>query len=232
MTTVETSNTTNQSLIISDDSINFVFNVFTAESMKYYKNILVSLNRNFINRKITNPDEWKNCRKVIELCDKYHFNLKCYIKYCFIHKLATHNRGHVIADISKLTKFSCIAEYEREQKSIEQLYNIYMAITKSIMGIKNICREHSCSSKEAIIKLINSGRLMSYIATGMISRYFLSLIPNAKSVLHKHLTNANEHRVDVYNICSRIEEDKTEAYKALMMFYPSAIKKSIIDLCS
>ena len=45
MTTAETSNTTNQSLIISDDSINFVFNVFTAESMKYYKNILVSLNR-------------------------------------------------------------------------------------------------------------------------------------------------------------------------------------------
>ena len=103
---------------------------------------------------------------------------------------------------------------------------------KSIMGIKNICKETGCSSKDAIIKLINSGRLMVYISSGIISRYFLSLIPNAKSVLHKHLTNSNEHRDDVYNICSRIENDKIEAYKSLIMFYPSAIKKNIIELCS
>lgn len=232
MITTEASNITNQSLNISDDSINFVFNVFTAESMKYYKNIIVSLNRNFINRKITNPDEWENCKKVIELCNKYNFNLKCYIKYCFIHKLATHSMGHTVSDISKLTKFSCISEYEREQKNIEKKYSVYMAIMKSIMGIKNICKETGCSSKDAIIKLINSGRLMVYISSGIISRYFLSLIPNAKSVLHKHLTNSNEHRDDVYNICSRIENDKIEAYKSLVMFYPSAIKKNIIELCS
>lgn len=232
MSNIDNENTSDQYSTISDEMINFVFNVFSAESMKYYRGILVNLNRNFKKRKTTNPDEWLNCKKVIELCEKYKFSLKCYIKYCFLNKLVLKKRGQAISDIKLILKFPCIADYQRNQTEIEKLYNIYLSITKSTLLIKNYSTHENIKVNSAIRDILKSGRLSTMIATGVISRYFLSLIPNSSSVMYKVLTNTSEDKAFINDLCSNIDKYKEDAMNSLRMFYPAALTKNIIQLCS
>jgi hypothetical protein len=225
---------TSQSLNISDDLINAVYNDFSAESMKYYKNIIVGLKRNFKRRKKTNKVEWNDFERVISLCMENKFNIRCYVKWCFLNRLVPHDKGHALKDISYLTHIQQIMAYSANKEEIESLYKVYISILKSIIRIKNTKKEQSDKSIEDIIKnVISSGRLGMFISTGGISRYFLSLIPNIENVSHDILhRNNNEDSHIVDDFCNCCQHYRKLSAKALKTFWPSAIGKNIIQLCS
>jgi hypothetical protein len=223
----------NQSSTISDDTVNLIYNVFSAEMMKTYKNVLVNLNRNFKRRKTTNYAEWCIVKRVAELCEQYNFDLKCYIKYCFLNRLVPHGKGKGIKDIVFLTHYQQLSDYGNQQAEIERLYKIYINILKSIMRIKSFKNRTNKNTKDILKDIISSGQLFDYILTGVISKHFLVLIPNISNYVYRFSHNertSDTHVVD--NFCKTIGMYGKDAIAAMKMFYPSGLSKNIIQLCN
>lgn len=225
---------TEQSSPISDELVNSVYNDFSAESMKTYKNVLVSLKRNFHKRKTANRAEWADFVRVIEVCRENGFNIRCFVKWCFLNRLVPHGKGRALSDIRYLTHIQQIMAYSSKKDEIEGLYEIYMSILKSVLRIKNTRKENPSKNTTEILKgLISTGRLGIYISSGRISRYFLSLIPNIENVLHDMLhRNNNEDSRIIDDFCRCCPHYRKNAALAMRVFWPSSCGRNIIELCS
>lgn len=215
-----------------DDEINHAYNIFDAEKMKYYKNVFVRLDRDFTSRKRSNPAEWRDFSDVVKICKSNNFNLECYIKYSFINRLVVKSKGRVLSDISYLRNTPQIMAYAKNIKEIERLFRIYRSIQKSILLVRKIVKETNTDTRNTIKKLLSSGKLSIYISTGVLSPYFVSLIPNSGLLIHKLMDGRNEDRVVLIDFCNRIGIYGLDAQKSMSMFYPNSMKKNIVELCS
>ena len=216
----------------SDEEINSAYNIFDAEKMKYFKNVFVSLKRDFRGRKTRKPSEWNDFSSVVKLCKVNGFNLPCYIKYCFLNRLVPKSRGRVISDISYLRNTPQIISYAKDKTEIERLFRIYRSIQKTIILVKKISNQTGCDAKTTIKNLLSSGNLSVYIDTGTISPYFIALIPNSAMIIHKLMNIKNEDRVVLIDLCNRIKIYGIDAQKSMSTFYPNSMTKNIIEICS
>lgn len=217
---------------ISDDDINYAYNLFNAESMNKYRSVRVRLDRSFKARKARHKDEWANFEKLISMCREHEFNLKCYIKYCFHNRLVPHGKGKALRDVEYLLHYQQIAVYSRLKDTVEKQYKVYMNILKSVMRLKKTKNETGESITRILKEIFKSGHLGNYISSGVISRYFLALIPNITSVLYEATKNSvdEEHHL-MDDLCSTIESYKKQSIDALRTFWPDACFKSIIQIC-
>ena len=216
----------------SDDEINRAYNIFDAEKMKYFKNVFVSLNRDFRPRKTRKPNEWNDFAAVIKLCKANNFDVGCYIKYCFLNRLVPKSKGHMISDISYLKNTPQILAYAREKKEIERLFKIYRSIQKTIFLVKKISKQTGDTTKATIRNILSSGKLSIYVDTGTVSPYFIALIPNAAMIVQLLMNRKNEDRGFLIDLCNRINIYGLSAQKSMSMFYPNSMTKNIIELCS
>ena len=218
---------------VSDDEVNYAYNLFHAESMRHYRQVRVGLNKNFRPRKTLNPYEWSNFVHVLEMCRRNGFNPKSYIKYCFINRLAPHGKGRTIADVSYLLHYPQIADYSKNRASIEKLYAVYMGILKSVLKVRAMCEEGNMAPAKAIKGILSSGYLCSYVSSGAISRHFLSIIPNITTVVYECTKNSrNEERHLVEGLCETLRSYAPRAMEALDMFWPEAASMSVVELCA
>ena len=206
--------------------------LFDAEKMKYFKNVFVKLDRDFTTRKRTHPSEWKDFSSVVRLCAANGFVLTCYIKYSFLNRLVTKSRGKVLSDVSFLSNTPQILAYAREKDEIERLYKIYRSIQKTILLVRKASKESGCTAKEALRKIVGSAKLSTYVSTGVVSPYFVALIPKAAVLLHGMLRQEEGDRVVLLDLCNRMDIYGRDAHKAMTMFYPNSMTKSIVELCS
>jgi hypothetical protein len=216
----------------SDDDINYAYNIFDAEKMKYFNNIFVKTNRDFLRRKKSKPSEWNDFSEVVKLCRVNGFNLQCYIKYCFLNRLVTRSRGRSLSDISYLRNTPQIMDYARNKTEIEKLFSIYRSIQKSILLVRKMNREHGLETMQTIKKLLMSKKLSIFISTGTVSPYFVALIPKASIIIHAILDRRCEDGTTLIDFCNRIGIYSKEAIKSLSMFYPNAMTKTIVEMCS
>lgn len=216
----------------SDDDINYVYNLFDAEKMKYFHNVFVKLNRDFRRRKNSKPEEWKNFSEVIKLCKINNFDLKCYLKYCFLNRLVPKSRGKMLSDISYLKNTPQIIDYARNKEKIEKLYSIYRSIQKSILIIRKIKKENGETAAQSIKRVLSSEKLATYISTGLLSPYFIALIPKADIIIHKILGRNCEDGTILIDFCNRINIYGRNAIESLSMFYPNSMTKTIVEMCS
>lgn len=217
---------------ISDDAVNAVYNDFSAESMKTYRNVIVGLNRNFRKRKKTDRAEWDGFRRVIEICQENGFNLRCYVKWCFLNRLVPYGKGKCLRDVSYLTHIQQVVAYASKKDEVEGLYKVYMSILKTVLRIKD-AKSGGSSTPLAVLKgIMGSGRLGMYLSTGQVSRYFLSLIPNVENALHDmvHADRDEDSRM-VDDFCKCCGHYRRTALGAMRAFWPTAVGKSVIDLC-
>ena len=223
---------TRQSSNISDDVINAVYNDFSAESMKTYRNVIVGLKRNFKKRKKTNKAEWDCFVRVVEICLENGFNLRSYVKWCFLNRLVPHGKGRALKDIEYLTHIQQIMAYASKKDEVEALYGVYLSILKTVMKVKDAMRENGATSAKVIKSLIVSGKMGLYITTGRISRYFLALMPNIENVMHEltHGQNTEDSHV-VDDFCKCCGHHRQTASKAMKMFWPTASGKSVAEIC-
>ena len=215
---------------VTDDEVNSAYNYFSAESMKFYRGIYVKLDRNFRGRKDSHKSEWNDFKSVVKLCKDNGFQLKCYIKYCFLNRLVKKNRGHAISDISYLRNYPSILDYAKNKREIERLYSIYMSIRRTAFAVKKMSDGSTNGIKSTLKSVISSGKLMEFISTGSISPYFLALMPRAEFVIHKNASET-EDRAMLGDLCSRIKRIASDAVSSLKMFYPDAMGKTVVELC-
>lgn len=216
----------------TDDEVNFAYNIFDAEKMKYFSNVFVKLNRDFRRRKTTRPSEWKDFSEVIKLCKANGFDLKCYIKYCFLNRLVPKSRGKTISDISFLRNVPQVLDYARNKSNIERLYSIYRSIQKTIIMVRKMSKDNSESANETIKKILSSKKLSTFISTGLVSPYFIALIPNASNIIHKILEKRCEDGTVLLDFCNGIRHYGKTAIDSLSMFYPSSMTKTVVEMCS
>lgn len=201
--------------------------------MNHFRHVRIKLNKNFKPRKKLNPYEWSNFQHVIELCKRNGFNVKSYIKYCFLNRLVPHGKGRTISDVSYLMNFPQISDYSQNKEKIEKLYAIYISILKSVLKIRGMCKETGFTVQKTIKNILSSGFICSYVSTGTISRYFLSIIPNIDTILYEATKNdRNEERHLIDGLCSTIKQFTPKAREALEMFWPESVKMTIVELCS
>ena len=215
----------------TDAEINAAYNLFDAEKMKYYHNVFVKLDRDFSRRKTTKPSEWSDFADVIKLCRSGGFDLRSYIKYCYLNRLVPKSRGKSLSDISYLKNTPQIINYARNKDRIERLYAVYRSIQKSILLVRKLCSESGDGPKQSIKKLLTSERLSEYMTTGTLSPYFVALIPNASILIHNMIGRREDGTVLV-DFCNRIAKYSKDAAAALSMFFPSAMAKTVVELCS
>lgn len=216
----------------SDADINFAYNVFDAEKMKYFHDVFVSLKRDFTKRKNSKPSEWRDFANVVKMCRINKFNLKCYIKYCFLNRLVPKSKGRTLSDISFLRNTPQIMDYARNREKIERLYAIYVSIQKTIIVVRGICKKTGCTAKESIKKLLSSQQLSTYISTGTVSPYFIALIPKASVIIHNKIDRQCEDGTVLIDFCNRIAKYGKSAIESLSMFYPNSMTKTIVEMCS
>lgn len=216
----------------SDDDINYAYNLFDAEKMKYFKNVFVKLNRDFRRRKHEKPEEWKDFSDVIKLCRTNGFDLRCYIKYCFLNRLVPKSRGKVLSDISYLRNTPQLLDYARNRVEIERLYSIYRSIQKTILLIKRISKDNGYTAAQSIKRILSSKKLSTLISTGTVSPYFIALIPNANIIIHKIFGRSCEDCGTLIDFCNSIGRYGKNAIESLSMFYPNSMANTIIEMCS
>lgn len=224
--------TSSNSSDISDDSVNAAYNYLNALIMFYHKDVHVGENRNFRKRKTAHPEEWLNFVNVIKLCRKYNFHLKCYITYCYINRLIPHCRGKMLSDVRYLKNPPQIIDYTKNKEKIESNYEIANSIKKTARIIKGLNEQYSLNTKNTLIKIIESGKLSDYISSGVISPFFLSLIPNARVFVHRSLKNNNTDKTVIMDLCERMGILKKKSVTALSMFEPRYLTKTISEICS
>lgn len=225
---------TRQSSNISDEVVNAVYNDFSAESMKTYRNVIVGLGRNFRKRKTTNKAEWNDFVRVVEICLENGFNVRCYVKWCFLNRLVPYGKGRALKDVSYLTHIQQIMAYASKKDEVEALYGVYLSILKSVLRIRDIKKGCSDSTVSSVLKrIMSSGRLGMFLTTGRISRYFLALIPNVENVLHDmvHRNNDEDSRI-VDDFCKCCPHYRKTSANAMRAFWPTAVGKSVIEICS
>lgn len=215
----------------SDVEVNRAYNIFDAEKLKYYRNVMASLNRDFTKHKTTKPDEWKDFAAVVKLCRANGFKLDCYIKYCFLNRLVPKARGRMLGDVSYLRNIPQIIDYSRNKVEIERLFSIYRSIQKTIILMKRMVKESGGTPKSVLRDVFSSGKLSTYVTTGTMSPYFISLIPKAAQLIHKLMNRYDEDCGELIDLCNRIEIYGKNAQKAMSMFYPNAMTKTIMELC-
>lgn len=215
----------------SDAEVNRAYNIFDAEKLKYYRNIMASLNRDFTKRKTSKPDEWKDFVSVVKLCRANKFKLDCYVKYCFLNRLVPKARGRMLGDVSYLKNLPQIIDYTRNKIEIERLFSIYRSIQKTIMIVKKTVKETGMSPKAVLKDIFSSGKLSNYVTTGTLSPYFIALIPKAAQLIHNLMNRHAEDCGELMDLCNRIEIYGKDAQKSMSMFYPNAMAKTIIELC-
>lgn len=216
----------------SDDEINRAYNIFDAEKMKYYRGVFVKLNRDFTSRKGSSPSEWKDFSEVIKLCSANRFDMPCYIKWCFLNRLVPKSKGKALSDVSYLRNVPQIMAYAEDRDGIERLYRVYRSIQKTIMLVKRLSKEDGCTAKETIRKIMSSGKLSTYVSTGTVSPFFVSLIPNSGPLVHRLMDRGSEDRVVLIDLCNCIPEYSRTATKAMSTFYPNAMAKTVVELCA
>ena len=218
---------------VSDDEVNLVYNAFSAEMMKTYHGVTVGLNRNFRRRKRTNFAEWSEAAKVVKLCHDNGFNLKCYVKYCFLARLVPHGRGRSLRDVSFLGHYQQLSAYGSRKDAIERMYRIYMNILRSVLRIKDFHRSSGKSVTAILKEVVSEGKLFDYVSSGVLSRHFLALIPNIGNFVHEQTArrrNTDSNVVwDFYCTLGKYREDAMEAMRT---FWPTGLKGSIIELCT
>lgn len=216
----------------TDDEINFAYNIFDAEKMKYFSNVFVKLNRDFRRRKTSRPSEWNDFAEVIKLCRINGFDLKCYIKYCFINRLVPKSRGKTLSDVSFLRNVPQVLDYARNKNNIERLYSIYRSIQKTIIVIRKMSKTNCESASNSIKKILSSKKLSTFISTGLISPYFIALIPNASKIIHSIFEKRCEDGTVLLDFCNGIRHYGKSAIESLSMFYPSSMTKTVVEMCS
>ena len=170
--------------------------------------------------------------EVARICKEHDFNPKLYVKWCFLQRLVPHGKGRTLKDVEYLTHFQQVMAFARERQTIESLYKVYIAIMKSVTRVRNTIREQKLTAAQVIKNIIMSGRFTDYISTGVVSRYFISLIPNISSVIYELTKDSrNEDLNVVSDLCQTLPSYSTKAVEALRMFYPLAINQSILKLC-
>lgn len=155
----------------SDDIINQIYNDFYFFYMLKNKNVHISRNNNYKDRKTKKPEEWFLFERLYKLCQENNFEPSNYIKYVIYNT-------KVKLSIRDFLNIKCIREYH-EFKEVEQKYiNIKKYIDKSINNILEICKENKFNTFFQFLKWsIKEQKLMVYVKGGLISRYAICLIP-------------------------------------------------------
>lgn len=216
----------------TDTEINRAYNIFDAERMKYYKNVFVKTNRDFTGHKTSKPDEWRDFSEVVKICNANGFNIDSYIKYCLLNRLVPKSRGRNLSDISYLRNTPQIMDYAANKNEIERLFGIYRSIQRTILLIKRLKNDTGETATNTIKKLLSSSSLSVYLTTGTVSPYFVALLPNASVIIHKVIDRNCEDGTVLIDFCNRIREFSKSAKNSLSMFYPSAMCKTLVEMCS
>lgn len=218
--------------IPTDAEINRAYNIFDAEKLKYYRNVMASLHRDFTKRKDRHPKEWNDFMSVVRMCKANRFNLGCYIKYCFLNRLVPKARGKMLGDVSYLNNTPQLIDYARNKTEIERLFAVYRSIQRTIILVKRMIGENGGTPKTVIKDILSSGKLSHYVTTGMVSPYFISLIPKASQLVHTLMDRYEEDCTELMDLCNRMEIYGKDAQKSMSMFYPNAMSKTILELCA
>jgi len=154
-----------------DNNINQLYNDFYFLYMLKNKNIYISRNNNYKDRKKDKPNEWFLFERLYKICDENKFNPFNYIKYVIYHTPAK-------LSIRDFLSIKYIREYN-EFKEVETKYlNIKKYIDKSITNILELCKENNYGTFFEFLKSsIKEQKLMIYVKGGLISRYAICLIP-------------------------------------------------------
>lgn len=201
--------------------------------MKHYRRVFVKTNKNFRPRKKQNPYEWSNFVAVIRICKQNGFNVKSYIKYCFLNRLVCHGKGRAIQDISYLTHFPQISAYAKDKEEIEKLYAVYINILKTVLRIKKMRNESGLGIKQILNRILSSGQFANYLMTGVLSKNFVALIPNIDNYIYERTKNSHsEEHCIIEGLCDNIRKIALMSHKAMNMFWPEAADKSIAEICS
>jgi len=201
--------------------------------MRYYRGVNVKLDRSFHKHKKSNPEEWNQFREVIRICRRNSIDIRCFIKYCFLNRLVQHQKGRILKDICYLTHHQQLAAYMRDRENIEKCYRIYISILKTAMRMRNMAKERNEPTSATVMSVIGSEFLSNYITTGVVSRYFLALIPNMSTIIHEVVKRGASGDMDVLtDLCMYLPKYSAPAAKAMKMFWPLALNKSIIEICN
>jgi hypothetical protein len=123
-------------------------------------------------------------------------------------------------------------DYASKKTKIEALYAVYRSIQKTILLVRRMAKDGDCSGREAIKSILSSRGLSRYLSTGVVSPYFVALIPKASVIIHGILDRKCEDGTTLIDFCNRIGIYSQKAIESLSMFYPNAMTKTIVEMCS
>lgn len=176
----------------------------------------------FTNKKIVNimPVQriqakmfYKNNKNIFDKCysifTKYNINIDSYIDY-FIN-VEKKSNYHLQTDFLNMFTINNFVDYLKINEHDKKIYSYFQKSVKNIakLAIKN----NFLSTKDFLKHIIYNKLIGQYYMSGIISKYYLTAIPNMKLIIPKLDQFSQNELLDVYN---KFESYNTEITKVFL----------------